>query len=374
MVHFLHTADWQIGRQYGQFEPEDAVPLAQARLDAVQAIARQAAELGVDAVLVAGDVFDMQDVADRTIRRLFQAMEPYDGPWVMIAGNHDAALPASVWTRARQLGCVPDTVHLPAAPGVVELPTAGLAVLVAPLTQRHTHDDVTAVWDPVHTPSGMVRVGLAHGSVAGRLPEAADAANPIAPDRAARARLDYLALGDWHGCLKVDERTWYSGTPEQDRYKGNEPGYALHVRIAAPGALPEVTRLPIGRYTWHAWRERIALPGDVEELERRLQALGTADVVQLTLEGALGGAALQTLDEVIGRARARVHALRLEADALRLEPDADDLSGLGAGGYLAEVVAQLQARQDSEVDGGIAREALRLLVRLQRELDAEPGP
>ena len=31
----------------------------------------------------------------------------------MIAGNHDAALADSVWTRAIQLGCVPANVHVP---------------------------------------------------------------------------------------------------------------------------------------------------------------------------------------------------------------------------------------------------------------------
>lgn len=373
MVHFLHTADWQIGRHYGQFEPEDAVLLAQARLDAVQTLAQRAAELRVDAVLVAGDVFDMQDVADRTIRRLFQAMAAYAGPWVLIAGNHDAALPTSVWTRAHQLGCVPANVYLPAAPGVIELPTAGMAVLAAPLTQRHTYDDVTAGWDDMPTSAGMARVGLAHGSVTGRLPESADAANPIAPDRAQRAQLDYLALGDWHGCLRVDERTWYAGTPEQDRFKGNEPGYALSVRIAAPGAVPEVTRVPIGRYVWRDWREHLGLPGDLEALARRLAELGERDVLQLTLAGQLGGSGLQALDDILGQTQARVRALRLDTDALRLEPDAHDMALLGASGYLADVVAHLQARQEHAEEGDLAREALRLLVRLQRELDAEAG-
>ena len=44
MIHFLHPADWQIGRQYGQFEPDDASLLAEARFDAVASIARLAAE------------------------------------------------------------------------------------------------------------------------------------------------------------------------------------------------------------------------------------------------------------------------------------------------------------------------------------------
>src|SRR5690606_18796715 len=119
-------------------------------------------------------------------------------------------------------------------------------------------------WDDMASPAGMFRVGLAHGSVTGRLPEGIDSSNPIAPDRALRARLDYLALGDWHGCLRIDDRTWYAGTPEQDRFRGNDPGYALSVKIAEPGAVPEVTRLRVGQYHWHAWQERIGLPGDVE--------------------------------------------------------------------------------------------------------------
>ena len=42
-------------------------------------------------------------------------------------------------------------------------------------------------------------------------------------ERAERARLDYLALGDWHGTLEIAPRTWYAGTPEPDRFRANEP-------------------------------------------------------------------------------------------------------------------------------------------------------
>ena len=80
------------------------MPLAEARLAAVETIARLALEHKVDAVLVAGDVFDAQTVADRTIRKLFNALRGFPGPWIMIPGNHDAALTESVWTRASRLG------------------------------------------------------------------------------------------------------------------------------------------------------------------------------------------------------------------------------------------------------------------------------
>ncbi|MGS1011242.1 metallophosphoesterase family protein [Achromobacter anxifer] len=367
MTHFLHTADWQIGRQYGQFETDDAAMLAEARFDVVARIAALAAERGVDAVLVAGDVFDTQGVSDRTIRRLFAAMAAYAGPWVMIAGNHDAALADSVWNRAMQLGCIPPNVHVPLRTGVVDLAAINLAVLAAPLTQRHTYDDVTQAFDALETGPGRIRVGLAHGSVAGRLPDSIDATNPIAADRAARARLDYLALGDWHGCLSIDERTWYAGTPEQDRFRGNEPGYALHVRIEAPGAVPVVERLATGKYRWSAWSETLSLPSDAQALAARMAELRAEDVLRLDLQGHVNMETWEALQRAVDQAAAQVRALLPDLSGLMLEPDEADLAELRASGYVGEVATQLQALQADPDQSAVAGEALRLLLRFQRE-------
>lgn len=367
MTHFLHTADWQIGRQYGQFETDDAALLAEARFDVVARIAALAAERRVDAVLVAGDVFDTQGVSDRSIRRLFAAMTAYAGPWVMIAGNHDAALADSVWSRAAQLDCIPANVHVPTRIGVVDLADINLAVLAAPLTQRHTYDDVTQAFDTLESEPGRVRVGLAHGSVSGRLPDTIDATNPIAPDRAERARLDYLALGDWHGCLSIDARTWYAGTPEQDRFRGNEPGYVLDVRIDAPGATPVVERVAIGKYRWSAWTETISLPSDAQALAQRLSALRAEDVLRLDVEGHVNMETWDALQRAMDQAAAQVRALLPDVSGLRLEPDQADLAELGASGYVGEVAAQLQALQADGEQAAVAAEALRLLMRFQRE-------
>ena len=52
-MSFLHTADWQIGRVFSQFEPDDAAALFEARFKAVERLAALATERNVDAVLVA---------------------------------------------------------------------------------------------------------------------------------------------------------------------------------------------------------------------------------------------------------------------------------------------------------------------------------
>ncbi|HYG42857.1 MAG TPA: DNA repair exonuclease [Bordetella sp.] len=372
MIHLIHTADWQIGRQYGQFDTDDAAMLAEARYQAVARIAALAAERRADAVLVAGDVFDTQAVSDRSIRRLFDALAAYAGPWVMIAGNHDAALADSVWSRAHQLGCIGANVHVPLRPGVVDLPDLNLAVLAAPLTQRHTYDDTTAVFDALATAPGRARVGLAHGSVAGRLPDAVDSANPIAADRVQRARLDYLALGDWHGCLRIDARTWYAGTPEPDRFRANASGSVLDVRLPGSGGEPLVEVLPVARYRWAQWAESLSLPSDAESLAHRLQDVGADDVLRLELSGQLPLEAWDTLQAAIARAAARTRALLLDTAGLSLAPDTQDLAALGASGYVADVAAQLQALQDDPVQAAAARHALRLLVQFQRERTESP--
>lgn len=366
-MHFLHTADWQIGRIYGQFDDEDAVPLAQARIETVGAIARLAQARQVDAVLVAGDVFDTQGVNDRTLRRLFAALAPFDGPWFMIPGNHDAALTDSVWTRAQTLGCVPPNVHLLLAPGVYAVPGAAAHILAAPLTQRHTYDDVTAFFDDAQTPTGACRIGLAHGSVTGRLAESIDSANPISATRAASARLDYLALGDWHGTMKIDDRIWYSGTPEPDRFRNNDAGQVLDVHIDAPGATPRVQALPVARYRWLQWERHIDLASDVQALAHELAQLQSGDVLRLTVSGRVGVADHDALTGAIAQASAQAHAVQAQLDALVLAPDHDDLSALGADGYVATVVTELQAMQHQRGEADVAREALRLLVQYQRE-------
>lgn len=193
MPRFLHTADWQIGRQFGQFNDEDAPLLFEARFKAVERIAALAAEKAVDAVLVAGDVFETQTVSERTIRRLFNAMQGFNGLWLMIPGNHDAALAESVWQRADRLGVIPANVRVFLQPGVHEFPAQGFAALAAPLTQRHTYNDLTEFFDAADTTAGLLRIGLAHGSVQGILAEEIDSANPLASDRAQRARLDYCS-------------------------------------------------------------------------------------------------------------------------------------------------------------------------------------
>ena len=366
MLRFLHTADWQIGRVYSQFEMDDAFALAEARFQVVERLAQMAVSQSVDAVLVAGDVFDAQTVSDKTIRRLFNAMQGFSGPWLMLPGNHDAALAESVWTRAQRLGVVPSNVVACLEPQV-HVVAERFAILPAPLVQRHTYGDLTDWFAAAPTPAGMPRIGLAHGCVQGVLPEDVDSSNPIAADRADLAGLDYLALGDWHGTRRMGERTWYAGTPETDRFKANDSGQALLVSIRGVGELPEVEAVRTGRYSWRQLESRLAVSTDLDQTLQSLDKATADDVLQFRVSGSCDLQGQRRLQLGVESARARVRALVQDTEALRLEPTQEDIEALQADGYIGEVLQQLRADQASP-QGGTARDALVILAQLLDEL------
>lgn len=370
-LRLLHTADWQIGKAFGEFEGDTGAVLRAARFDAVKRVAALAAERQVDAVLVAGDVFDTDAAKAETLHRTLEAMRGFSGPWVLLPGNHDPARPAGIWARLAAAG-LPENVAIAADAVPILLADGRLAVLPAPLTRRHEIDDLTAWWDGAETPPGTVRVGLAHGAVTNRLPEGADANNPIADDRADRARLDYLALGDWHGTREIAPRTWYAGTPEPDRFRANAPGHALIVEIPAAGALPRVEAVRTARFAWHAVDHHLGSEADIPALDAVLSGLDSEPdrlVVSLALSGTLGLSGWRLLEELLERWRGRLRALRAATESLGTEPTSADMDEIDHGGFVRTAVETLRARAANPADpeATTARHALRLLHALHRD-------
>jgi DNA repair exonuclease SbcCD nuclease subunit len=372
-ARLLHTADWQLGKPFGNVPGDAGAILREARFEAVRRIAGLASLHQVDAVLVAGDVFDSNLASEATLSRALAAMRGFAGPWLLLPGNHDAALAASAWTRLQALG-LPANVMPLLEPRPVPLADGRIFVLPAPLTERRSLDDLTAWMDEVPTPAGALRIGLAHGSVTGRLPAASEAPNPIDPERAARARLDHLALGDWHGCLEIAPRTWYAGTPEPDRHRANEAGTALLVELGEPGAPPAVRRLPVGRHRWQTLALDCTGEGDVEALEGLLAGIHEPElaVARLELRGVLGIAGREMLESLIARRRGECLHLEVDDSGLALAPADTDLQVLDADPALGRVARALRerGRTDDPLERAAAELALRLLWREGRAGDA----
>lgn len=366
-MRFIHSADWQLGKPFGRFDSETRSALTEARYDAIDAIGKAASASSVKHIVVAGDIFDTEGPTDRTIVQALSRMKRYDCHWWLLPGNHDFSRNGGLWSRVERRA--EDRIHVLSEPQPKEI-EPGVWLMPAPLQTRHTVDDPTAHFDAMETPGARIRIGLAHGSVVD-FGSQGDAKNLIAPDRAARSNLDYLALGDWHGKLQVNERTWYSGAPEVDRFQRDEPGYCLQVELQ-PDQTPQVTPIRTGRFQWieRNWtiNDSAAFKSECETLLKDFEPSTT--LLKLTLAGMVSlterVAMLTRLEDDL---RHQLRYLGVRDGDLVARPTDDDLASLQAEGILGQAAALLTEKcQTGGSEAAAARRALeRLFVEISRQ-------
>jgi DNA repair exonuclease SbcCD nuclease subunit len=362
MFHFIHSSDLHLGKRFGNFSSDLPSRLREARHAAIARLAQHAQEQGATAILLAGDTFDTETPAP-DIRRQALAEMAACAPirWVILPGNHDSLQATQLWMTLKADAPENVLVAVEARPIMLASDTV---LLPAPCTTRRPGRDLTEWMDGEGTPEGTIRIGLAHGAVRS-FSEEGNASEIIAPDRARRAGLDYLALGDWHGAVQVDGHTHYSGTPEPDRFKHDRPGGALLVHVAGPSSVPEVTPLETASFAWRTLDLHLLDSDDpvpaLEELlpEPRHRRQTLARVV------ATGRSRLQqrtALARAIESAAPDFAFLELDDTSLATEYEVEDLDLIDRAGALREAANALLAEASDEgrsaADREIARAAL----------------
>lgn len=375
-VKFIHTSDWQIGKVFRFVDNATMGLLQEARLRAITRLGELAKAHGAAHILVAGDVYDMEALSPRSLNQPLERMRGFPGArWHLLPGNHDPHRPNGLWDQLLRKG-LPENVRVHIAPEPVMLQDEAAVLLPAPLFHRRTLADLTAYMDDVNLPEGLIRVGLAHGSVRGFGSDDEDVLNFIAPDRPTRAGLSYLALGDWHGRKQINDRCWYSGTPEIDAFDVSGGGQALLVEIEGPHAVPTVTPIATGNYRWTTLSEQVNSRADVDYLAEKLR--GSADeldrvLIHLSVEGALSLENRQYFEQrIVDGVSAAFCFMRVDDRRLFPQPTAEDLDRIDRGGFVRTAAEELKRlAEEGEGAGGIAATALQRLYIEHRKLQAE---
>lgn len=360
---FIHTADWQIGKPFGEFAGDKPGVLRQARLDAIDKIAAVARQRGAVHVLAAGDIFDFETGSSLLVRQFVQRLAGHrDLTWHLISGNHDPARASSVWDDVRAAAPPANVVlHLEPVPAEI---ARGVVLLPASLKAKASVTDPTAWMNDAPTPDGTIRIGLAHGSVTGFGSEG-DAAVPIDPTRPRLAGLAFLALGDWHGTKKISDRAWYSGTPEPDSFPDNDPGNVLAITLDSATAVPRVDVVRTATYTWSKRALRISGPDDLNATAAEIAALGPdaqRHLVHVAASGRAHLAAHLAVTDRLAQLEASLFHLSSDLSGLAVMHEAADLATFGTGALRA--VAERLAAQSASGDARQARIADQALLKL----------
>jgi hypothetical protein len=250
----------------------------------------------------------------------------------------------------------------------------GVVLLTAPLKAKGFSADPTAGMDATATPPGTIRIGLAHGTIQSIAGEGESTAR-IDPARTRKAGLAYLALGDWHGMTRIDDRTWYSGTPEPDRFPNNDPGHALIVRIDGADARPQVKPVDTAHFAWARHAAEIRSAGELARVERFASGLAPTlnrVLLRLSLTGTLPASEHAGVARWTRELGERLRCLDCDTTGLRLSLGTADLGALAAAPDLRRAAERLMRMADDA--GEQRRSAAQIaLARLYELADAAPG-
>jgi len=283
MYRFIHSADWQLGARFSQFGAR-AEALRHARLNTLCRTLSLARQHAADAVLIAGDLFEDNQISDSLVLSVIDVFREFpELPIYILPGNHDPHTgPDCVWQRKAFLALAPaalGNVHVIREAGVISLgPDACL--IASPLHQkRSTNDPSLKLVDLAATlPADTIKIGMTHGSLAIESKHKPDDF-PIALNAATRAGLDYLAIGHWHNWLAdIDGgRIVMPGTPEPDRFSNDDSGNVALVEIASSGQLPRVQKLHVATLAWRELEYDFSLAAATPDVVASVPAAVTPD-------------------------------------------------------------------------------------------------
>ncbi|MFC8080255.1 exonuclease SbcCD subunit D [Streptomyces sp. NPDC057307] len=262
-MRFLHTSDWHLGRSFHR------VSLLDAQAAFLDHLVATALAHEVDAVLVAGDVYDRAvpplsavELFDRALHRLAEARVPT----VMISGNHDSARRLGVGA-----GLIDHAgIHLRTDPARCATPVVladahgdvafyGLPYLEPALVREEFkaakagHEAVLAAAldrvraDLAERPAGTRSVVLAHAFVAGGA--ASDSERDITVGGVSAVPtgtfdgVDYVALGHLHGSQALTERVRYSGSPLAYSFSESDHRKTMWLVDLGPGGEIDAERI-----------------------------------------------------------------------------------------------------------------------------------
>ncbi len=368
-MRFLHTADWHIGKPLRGRSRTDEYGAA------LEEVARTAVEGRVDAVLIAGDVFDSPappPEAEKLVYDFLARLIPERISCVVIAGNHDHPKKLAALSRLLEgLGIhVRAEVRPPSEGGVVALRSRDgreeARVAVLPFVPERKIVDACEVMGPEHTwyeayaarieqildaltrglTPATVNLVIAHLLVdgarvgAGERPLHLGQVYGVNPQQLP-SRAQYIGLGHLHRPQEIlaPARTFYSGSLISLDFGEVEQEKRVLIVEARPGRAATVESVPLT-----AGRPLRDVRGTFAELTRRAPELQSAFLrVAVSVQGPVPGLAEQVKELL-------PNAVEVTLDYLRTptQPQPGRTASMPPG----ELFAEFYQRRNEAAAGG----------------------
>ena len=352
MAKILHTADFHLDSAFTALPEEKARLRRQEARQLTDRLVDYANDHGVELLLLAGDLFDSDNLYGQTAQELADALGRFRGRVFIAPGNHDFYAAHGPWGAA----VWPENVHIftSGRPSCVDVPELGCAVWGAAFTAAEEADGsaLTSVRCP---DDGRTHLMVLHADLS-----APDSRyRPITPAQIGETGLSYLALGHTHAFSGVLHAGWttfaYPGCPEGRGFDElGEKGF-LFGEVGPDGA--DMAFVPFARRHYQILRADVTDAAPLDAVERLLPLRTQEDIYRIILTGE------RTEDFSLTALQSRLEdrffqlELRDETRARR-----DLWARAGEGTLRGQFLAQLKQQYDA-ADSDRARETIVMAAR-----------
>ena len=361
-IKILATADLHLGMKFAAY-PEVQAELAEARYETLARLVDTANREKCNLFLVAGDLFHRATAAKKDIVRAAGLLAEFQGECAaVLPGNHDyyAGSSGSLWSSFREHAG--DRVLLLDQRKIYDLNHYGLAAWLypGPCDAKHSAENAISWLSPPakspkggEAPKGHLRIGVAHGSVEGRSPDAQGVYFHMTREELRRAGLDLWVVGHTHGQFpRGDEEAdpvFIPGCPEPDGFDCSHEGKAWLLTAGADGDV-RWQSLSTGAYRFQ--RRELTLNKD-SDLKALFEAYRSGDfsrtLLRLELKGRLSAEKMREVREAMDALVESVFWLRVDDGDLSEEITLKRLQAeFSTGSFPYLLLERLIEAKDSE--------------------------
>ncbi len=299
-MKLLHFADLHLDTQFRWAGPAVAAKRRQALRDTLGRILELAAEVSVDAILCAGDLYEQDRFSPDTaefLRAAFDRVHPL--PVYVAPGNHDWLGPESLYHHVRWS----PNVHVFTSDRLQPVTLADGLTLWGAAHRAPANTD--CFLDNFKIDRGGVNLALFHGSERGSLIVQGEGKAPHGPfhaDQIPRAGLAHAFVGHYH-CPEDAEHFTYPGNPDPLSFGETGERGVVIATLGADGIVTRERRRVAVSEVHDVDVDVTGCANNQEVRERVATGLaGISGVARVTLRGELAADVDLHLDDLAGAA------------------------------------------------------------------------
>lgn len=323
MPRILHTSDIHIGKSFEQMGNFGKQLRGQIR-ETCRRVFELASAERVDAVLLAGDVFDSDRIAQADFRFFMErvsSIRPIPVFFLPGTWTHDSFHQKHIYRSRHFLQDKPENLTVFTKDSVETfLAASGRLAIHGRAVLPDSGNPLDGI---MLTPGASHNVAVLHTGVF--LPQV-----PESPGKCVLKRehveacgLDYIAMGDWHTFRRYfDElRTvvQYSGSPETLRFDDGE-GSGFVALVSFGEGLAEVKRRKVGHYSWKILDVAWETIGSVQRLKHEVERFADPScILRVSIEGTIAEKEVIDWERLREELSSRFAYLDLDVEKVRTE-------------------------------------------------------